>query len=495
MTRAQIAAAAQRRAAGDWSGACAVAGIGSEVDLPAVAREAGAEVAAAVEDDLRHLVPDLLRWHVLRLQYHSARVDWRFGVATFHTRHVVPLSEHGERALYLAAHGHGGPFSVRSASAAGPSRFVLRFGAPPGSARPMSLAGLRELWDARETPGLLARCGGRTRLPFFAPDGARQEGTGPEAVTERAWRLFEAGRPEDALREAGIDLDLDDSAQGWHFTVGPSLQPAAATLASAARRAAARAGVPAVWSRGGRNRILWLDRLDVPDRPRLRIVDAVRAQHEPAVELPLTEVFWPEDFRDLVDGRIAPSGLHPLVAAALFPSLPPDDVTGPAPMAVPGPTRVRCDGAWHVAEFRDGVLTGPHSPAELDREKAMLALGGPPPVGCAGAHVAWRGGPSRPPRVFNAVRRELMRRAGAGEADTVEAMLDAGVDPHCRDGDGRTLLHLLACLVPDEAALRLLPRLLAAGLDPRTEDRHGQTPAAVAERAGAHPSLVAALRV
>jgi hypothetical protein len=128
VTRAQIAAAAQRRAAGDWSGACAVAGIGSEVDPPAVAREAGAEVAAAVEDDLRHLVPDLLRWHVLRLQYHSARVDWRFGVATSLTRHVVPLSEHGERALYLAAHGHGGPFSVRSASAAGPSRFVLRFG-------------------------------------------------------------------------------------------------------------------------------------------------------------------------------------------------------------------------------------------------------------------------------------------------------------------------------------------------------------------------------
>ncbi|MFG2041071.1 hypothetical protein [Dactylosporangium sp. NPDC048998] len=500
LTRNQIAAAHERRAAGDWAGACAVAGIEAAVDPRAIAREHGAEVSAAVDDDLRHLVPDLLRWHVLRLRDHPARADSRYRAAVYQTRDVFSLSLHGDRALYLAPSHASGPWSGRTASSAGPARFTLRFGVPPAPHHAMSLAGLRELWDARHTAGLLARCGGRTRLPCFAPDGARSEGAGPEAVAERVLRHFREDRPEQGWQEAGFDLDLDDLAQGrhdgWQEAIAHRDALAAPELPAAAWRAAVRDGLTAAWAPAGSNWVLWFDRLDPGGaaRPRLRVVEALRLRREPAAPVPLTELFWPEDFRDLVHGRIAPHELHPLVAAALFPALPGAEPAGPPDMRPPAPVRVRCGADWHRTEFRDGVLSTPHPPGYVDREAAMLALGGPPPTGCAGAYTAWRGGPSRLARSLRDARRELMSRVAAGESDTLESMLDAGIDPHCRDGDGRTLLHLLPCLVPDESRLRLLPRLLAAGLDPRARDRFGFTPARLAELDGAPPELIAALR-
>ncbi|MEV8515341.1 hypothetical protein [Dactylosporangium sp. NPDC051484] len=505
LTRAQIAAATERRTAGDWASACAVAGIEAALDPRAIAREHGAEVAAAVDDDLHHLVPDLLRWHVLRLQHHPARDDWRYRSAVSETRDVISLSLHGDRALYLAPSHASGRRSWRTASSAGPARFTLRFGVPPAPHHAMSLAGLRELWDARRTAGLLARCGGYTRLPGFAPDGARREGAGPEAMTERILRHFREDRPERGWREAGfdldLDLDLDGSADGWHDAIAHRDALAAPGLPAAAWRATVRDGLSAAWVPAGRNRVLWFDRLDPgrldpsrAGRPRLRVVEALWLRREPAAAVALTELFWPEDLRDLVHGRIAPHELHPLVATALFPALPGAGSAGPPDMRPPGPVRVRCGAGWHRTEFRDGVLSTPHPTGYADREAAMLALGGPPPAGCAGAYTAWRGGPSRLPRSLRETRRELMSRVAAGESDTLESMLDAGLDPHCRDGDGRTLLHLLPCLVPDESRLRLLPRLLAAGLDPRARDHFGLTPARLAELGGAAPELIDALR-
>jgi hypothetical protein len=58
-----IVAVAARRAQGDWAGACAAAGVDVQLDLRRVARTRGAEFAALVRADVRHLVPDLLRWH------------------------------------------------------------------------------------------------------------------------------------------------------------------------------------------------------------------------------------------------------------------------------------------------------------------------------------------------------------------------------------------------------------------------------------------------
>ena len=62
-----IERATERRLAGDWRGACAAANVDVTFDLPEIADRCGDDIAAALEDDLRHLAPDLLRWHLPRV--------------------------------------------------------------------------------------------------------------------------------------------------------------------------------------------------------------------------------------------------------------------------------------------------------------------------------------------------------------------------------------------------------------------------------------------
>ncbi|MEV4560344.1 hypothetical protein AB0K51_25565 [Kitasatospora sp. NPDC049285] len=64
---AMIENATARRELGDWGGACAAAGFDPEVDLRAVARTHGRETVRQIRSDLRHLAPDLLRWHLPRV--------------------------------------------------------------------------------------------------------------------------------------------------------------------------------------------------------------------------------------------------------------------------------------------------------------------------------------------------------------------------------------------------------------------------------------------
>ncbi|MER7274170.1 hypothetical protein ABT369_06940 [Dactylosporangium sp. NPDC000244] len=47
--------------------------------------------------------------------------------------------------------------------AAGRTRYALRYGPLEPRRLLLSLHGLRELWDERDTAGLLARCGGSRR--------------------------------------------------------------------------------------------------------------------------------------------------------------------------------------------------------------------------------------------------------------------------------------------------------------------------------------------
>src|SRR5689334_248103 len=65
--QAMIESATARRHAGDWAGACAAARVDVDLDLKAVARTGGAALAASIRADLRHLAPDLLRWHMPRI--------------------------------------------------------------------------------------------------------------------------------------------------------------------------------------------------------------------------------------------------------------------------------------------------------------------------------------------------------------------------------------------------------------------------------------------
>src|SRR3954454_6252108 len=62
-----IESATARRVAGDWAGACVAARVDVDLNLRAVGRTHGWEFAAQVRADLRHLAPDLLRWHFPRI--------------------------------------------------------------------------------------------------------------------------------------------------------------------------------------------------------------------------------------------------------------------------------------------------------------------------------------------------------------------------------------------------------------------------------------------
>ncbi|MFD0886984.1 hypothetical protein ACFQ08_20755, partial [Streptosporangium algeriense] len=62
-----IETATARRTVGDWAGACAAAHVDIDLNLRSTARTHGQELVTRVRDDLRHLAPDLLRWHMPRI--------------------------------------------------------------------------------------------------------------------------------------------------------------------------------------------------------------------------------------------------------------------------------------------------------------------------------------------------------------------------------------------------------------------------------------------
>ncbi|WP_432824888.1 hypothetical protein [Dactylosporangium sp. CA-092794] len=497
VTRGQIERATERRLAGDWAGACVAAAVEVGFDLRGLADRLGSAFAARVAGDLPYLAPDLLRWHALRLRAETAAVEQALRAHGVGREAVLPLWIHEDGRRAVALHmGRLPPYRCRIGETL-PGAFAVELG----------LHDSPELWDVRHAAALLARCGGVTRLPFFAADGTRLaaddlETGSPEGRAERMHRLLAGGRAAEAWAAAGFEVELTESASAALADLSPGLF----TLAALARRTAARTGAAAVrltparaWSWPVR---LVLDRLDNPGIAgdpskagggRLRAVgfDAEWLGGIPA--LPVAAQDRPADFADLVDGRIVPAGLHPLVAAALFPALP--TMPGPAPLGLPEPFRVRCEGEWHRVDPAAGTVEVAHPDGHLDRELAMLVLGGPAPTGCAAAYLGWRRNGIRLPRALRQFRARLLARIQHGEADTLEALLDAGLDPRLRAPIGRNLLHLLPWLEPEPAALALLPRLLTAGLDPAEPDLNGDPPAVLARRLGGHDDLAAALEL
>ena len=512
--------ATERRLAGDWRGACAAARVDVDFDLVAVRLAHGDEVADRVTDDLRHLVPDLLRWHLPR----------RAGDGLLRTGLCFPL----------ALHPRGYALSARTPAVDGrPQRIALRFTRlqdVPAWARDDSLLYLREHWDARLTGDLMARCGGVTRLPFFTadgralPDGA-PAGTDPESLVERLIRLDDSGRHADAWTSAGIELQvllfdpvwgrdrIDPAAFDARLPTGERdrvrrevvdrslawLRPLHTTLVDAARRL--RAGPLPVDDWSGclridlRGRCIVLDRLESP-RPRARLVgrvpyeqvDAARWRTEAAAfrvglprvpRLPHVLVRRPPVLAALLAGRLRPDDLHPAVRAALFPGW---SATPPAALpALRERIRVECDQATHEVLMRDGAVVVSHPPATTRRERVIAALGGPV-QGCVAAHDGWRDPTVRMPRRMRGLRADLLNLVAHGDSWAVAEALDRGLDPHVRDPRGRTLLHLLPWL----SDVDLLPRLLAAGLDVDARDAWGETPLHSAVEHGS-PDLVRAL--
>nr|WP_278264524.1 hypothetical protein [Nocardia sp. AG03] len=313
-----IETATARRRVGDWAGACAAAGVDVDLDLRALARASGRDVAARVRADLRQLAPDLLRWHLPRVAPDGLL---RPGL-------TIPLARYDP--------GGGAPpvwLVVRTAPAwadAGQRLVLALWDGADGSAHPHRRFRLdlhRHLWDARRTLELRPRAGaapGPESAVLPVPE------TVPDTCAVHRWAA-----------EAALLLRADREPGGL------------------------------VRVRYGARRHLVLD----VTGPAARIV------HDPArgVRLPVLPdaATWVLPDLALLDaGLVAADRLHPLVAAALVPGSAPVDSR---PRATNGQRVVLCRGERHRIGLVDGVLTAlDHDPVELRREELLVALTGTP---------------------------------------------------------------------------------------------------------------------
>ncbi|WP_433054979.1 ankyrin repeat domain-containing protein [Dactylosporangium sp. CS-033363] len=485
-----IERATERRLAGDWPGACAAAGFNVLIDLDAVRRDHGDTIADRLEADLRHLAPDLLRWHLGPL-----RCRRRFPLAFY------PASW----ALIASTPGHPGD----------PQRVTLSFERLAWITRARRddvLVLLRDRWDSRYTPDKLPRCGGLTRLPFFTALGERlpSDALGddsPEGLVERAVMLDDAFDPAEAWALAGY------SVVAQHARALSAFRPIHSTLDDSRRRVLSYLAdivwVPdAPWHprrhpiNGGfleppspieadpqssLARIELRDRTLVLDgKQAVLVTSPTESEYDlPAIpRIPLDLANRPPELTALLRGHLQPADLHPLVHAALFPA----GSWRPSPPALPSlPTSIgiRCDNETHVIAVRNGSFVPPHS---LDRERTLAALGGEM-QGCAAAIDGWRDPTIAVPREMATLRANFLRLFAEADTAAVESALDAGLDPHVRDERGRTLLHLLPWLTGTDD---LLTRLVEAGLDPNAADDRGRPPLRLALEYGS-PDLVQAL--
>ncbi|WP_141754092.1 ankyrin repeat domain-containing protein [Streptomyces subrutilus] len=456
-----IESATGARLAGDWREACAVAAVDIALDPARIGASHGGAVRAAVEADLAHLAPDLLRWHLPRAL--------AAGTMLMGGRTVV-LARHGGRGPGSRAGAPAACLVVRTPARDAPQRLVLDFVAAddPGLRREYLVddwTAFRHFWDARRAPELRAWCGGDAgRLPFFLADGTP---LGPGELPDT-----DPGPADPVAREEWIAV-----LQARGDTV-------AAFAAAGVETDLATWGPPSPWGGPPPEAVITKLPLDLPrivrevrrlraagDAARFRIPGAYRGDVllEPAgpgahaglrahAGAPYASTGVPTipgtvwrrlpDLQLVRTGRLTPEELHPLVAAALFPAS--GTACGPpGPPAVLEPVRVRCGGEWHLVGFRDGELRIPHSPREQQREQALLAFGGAV-SGCFAVRRAWATGRGQLPRALRPLRREAFERARHGDAPGIAALLAAGLDPAVRDTEtGRSLAEVLGPLAPE----------------------------------------------
>jgi hypothetical protein len=531
--RWMIEQATERRLAGDWRGACAAANVDVAFDLADVADEDGDAVAAELKDDLLSFAPDLLRWHLPRLDR---------GRTTIVPDQMIVLSTPGAPP--------GAPASalrslfVRTPrwTAHGPQRLTLDFGHVPADhvfldtylpycafwhnvVQRWSTA--RHLWDVRHTGELRERCGGDPRrAPFFEADGtpralppADPGRDDPAAHTEWVTLLHERGEVAAAFAAAGIALDAGPVETDPYSNV-ESVEPLDVFARMPLALTRLEAEIRGLAERTGRDRF-WIPYthyaavvFEAGPSQVLARVTAADVSGAPADAEALPEACWRRlpDLDLLRDGGTPPERLHPLVREALFPGrAAADGPLGPPDPEPPAPVRVRCRDAWHEVCSREGVLHIPHSAEEQRRESAMRAFGGAV-AGCFAARETWTSGVGRLPKALREQRRELFSRVEHGDLPGVVQLLDAGVDPRIRDGRQRTLLHRLHLLEPGgdvrgvgperrEPPHRprlldhdgLLARLLAAGVDIDARDVEERTPLFAAICGDGSTALVRAL--
>jgi hypothetical protein len=366
-----IETATARRRAGDWAGACAAAGFDVDLNLRAVTRDHGRDLASRVRSDLRALAPDLLRWHMPRiapdgllrpgLTLTLARYETVEGPVHLVARTAPAWADAGQR-ISLALWSRSTADAVRHPHPRPNRRFRLDLH--------------RHLWDAGRAVELRGRSGAGE----------------PPTVQQQA-----VGAPHLAIPGA---CAVDRWAAEARMLLG----------------AEGRSGGRLLVRWGGRHRLVLELAADE---------DLIRPVPTPSTEvvaalpvLPDAATWVLPDLRLLRAGAIEADRLHPLVAAALVPDR---AVTGPhrAPDRPGHPRLVECRGAVHRIGLVDGVLAPlDHDPDEIRREELLVALTGTP-LPCLQeideAH--------RRPHCLDGVRERLVHGDTAGALAVVEALL------------------------------------------------------------------------
>ncbi|MEU3425113.1 hypothetical protein [Streptomyces gardneri] len=397
-----IETASTRRLRGDWAGACAAARIDVDLDLRALARDHGRELARRVRDDLRHLAPDLLRWHMPRIAPDGLL---RPGLT-----------------VALARYGQSAPDGV------GPAPHLVAR-TPPAWAdagQRISLA----WWDGHPTgPG----AGAAARHPHPRPSRLFR--------FDLHRHLWDARRA-DELRARSGDGRTPASAPGLPEPSGEALSPGLrcavdrwAAEAQLLNRAEGRPEGGAVVVRLGSGRRMLLEPL---------LDGGAAVTPAPPESLAATLPVLPDaatwvlpDLELLRAGLVEGDRLHPLVAAALVPDHRPTRPLRP-PDEAGQPRLVECRGARHRIGLVDGVLTPlDHDPAEVRREELLVALTGTP-LPCLRAIDEAH----RRPDCLTGVRERLDHGDTAGALAVVEGLL--GPDAVLRGGALRDELEAAA---------------------------------------------------
>ncbi|MCX5128791.1 hypothetical protein [Streptomyces sp. NBC_00347] len=428
-----IETATARRSAGDWAGACAAAAVDVDFDLRTLARTHGRELAARVRADLRHLAPDLLRWHLPRIAPDGLL---RPGLT-----------------IALARYGDAGPGGAR------PVHLVAR--TPPAWAeygQRISLA----LWDAARSDDAARR------RPGAGPDSHPHPHLHPHPHPHPRFRLdlhrhlWDARRSDELRSRSGADRTPVLPGQ---LPPGPRCAvdrwPAEAAIVL---RAEGRSGGTVAVRLGARHRLYVHLRGD-GDGDIGGDIDgqiSAAAPLDPGAPappaLPDAATWVLPDLELLRTGAIDAGRLHPLVGRALVPDWSPLRPAGAADRA--GDARlVDCRGARHRIGLVDGVLAPlDHDPAEIRREELLVALTGTP-LPCLRAIDEAH----RRPDSLSGVRERLDHGDTAGALAVVEGLLGPGA--LLRDGPLRDEL--------EAAALRRIAYgLFRAGLPPAAGRAH-----------------------
>ncbi|MFD9189297.1 hypothetical protein ACFWCA_13830 [Streptomyces phaeochromogenes] len=420
-----IETASARRRAGDWAGACAAAGVDVDLDLRSLARTRGRDLAAQVRADLRHLAPDLLRWHMPRVAPHGllrpgltialTRYDAveRDGPGTRDSPGTVCLvvrtapawADAGQRislALWDGSHADAG----------------ARRHPHPRPNRRFRLDLHRHLWDARRSDELRVRSGadrpvgeapplakGGEALPLVNPDVLEPVPWDPRCAVDR-WAA-----------EARILLRAEGRSTGTVAVRVGSGQRLLLDLAADGEGAGSPGFALAVAPTKGATAALPV--------------------------LPDAATWTLPDLELIRSGSIEIGQLHPLVASALAPDHShsprgPSRTPRRAP-ALPGqPHLVECRGEQHRIGLVDGVLSPlDHDPGEIRREELLAELTGTPLPCLQTIDTA-----HRHPDCLTGVRERLHHGDIAGALAVVEGLL--GPDALLRDGALRDELEKAA---------------------------------------------------